>query len=630
MKYAVTRKDRISLETSLENVQNKLMKIRKEKNELMNKLRKVSDKITQPYRDTIARKSHVDKKVGLEDDYEFVEPFINDELPGQTVIDLKEKERAEDKKKETKKVKADAKKEEKVKKAEVKETKKENVAEAKKEEKDKKADAKKEKKVKKAEVKKEKKAKKAEKKAEKKKAKVEKEYQKKKASAETKAKNKKAELKKKEKKAKREGDDEKIEKIKAKIKKVLNKLEKKKKTLKAKKEEKKKVIDAKKGEKKIKAKAEKKVKVTKAKEQEKKKKAKATEKKVETIEKAKQVMKKEKAKAQDKKVEKKADASKKATVKKADLKAREVKVATKETQLSSIIASPNSIYERCLNDNKKNEDIFCIKVNKMENDKKKNTNIYEFVGSGIKLNTFLAFDFSDGPNKQPRKTSIDNYSKIISNLIHKIYFYAKQQSIYLYGFGAEFNNHDVDLFNLNDGDDLPISLDKVGRVFSSKQNSIKPKKKIILSKLIRKITKIIFKLYEARNYNVLFLFLREIPDNNDKQEIIDSLIEASYLPLTIIIIGEGNNDFNQLKEFFGDKVNEASSGMIKNRDNILFTDFYNNFNENEESFTQCCLEELSKQMIEFYDLIKVSPQQILKNNMRAIEKSFMQYNKVSI
>lgn len=307
-----------------------------------------------------------------------------------------------------------------------------------------------------------------------------------------------------------------------------------------------------------------------------------------------------------------------------------VKVATKETQLSSIIASPNSIYERCLNDNKKNEDIFCIKVNKTENDKKKNTNIYEFVGSGIKLNTFLAFDFSDGLNKQSRKTSIDNYSKIISNLIHKIYFYAKQQSIYLYGFGAEFNNHDVDLFNLNEGDDLPISLDKVGRVFGSKQNSIKPKKKVILSKLIRKITKIIFKLYEARNYNVLFLFLREIPDKNDKQEIIDTLIEASYLPLTIIIIGEGNNDFNQLKEFFGDKVNEASSGMIKNRENILFTDFYNNFNENEESFTQCCLEELSKQMIEFYDLIKVSPQQILKNNMRAIEKSFMQYNKVSI
>ena len=57
-----------------------------------------------------------------------------------------------------------------------------------------------------------------------------------------------------------------------------------------------------------------------------------------------------------------------------------VKVATKETQLSSIIASPNSIYERCLNDNKKNEDIFCIKVNKTENDKKKNTNIFEFVG----------------------------------------------------------------------------------------------------------------------------------------------------------------------------------------------------------------------------------------------------------
>jgi hypothetical protein len=48
-----------------------------------------------------------------------------------------------------------------------------------------------------------------------------------------------------------------------------------------------------------------------------------------------------------------------------------VKVATKETQLSSIIASPNSIYERCLNDNKKNEDIFCIKVIKRKMIRKK-------------------------------------------------------------------------------------------------------------------------------------------------------------------------------------------------------------------------------------------------------------------
>ena len=303
---------------------------------------------------------------------------------------------------------------------------------------------------------------------------------------------------------------------------------------------------------------------------------------------------------------------------------------TRETQLSSIVASPNSIYERCLSEKEKNKDIICIKVNKMENPKENKINIYEFIKSGIKLNTFLAFDFSDGLNQQPRRKSIDNYSKIILNLNNKIYFYAKQQSIYLYGIGAEFNNKDVDLFNLNGGEDFPISLEKVPQVFESRQRCIKPKNKVVLSKLIRKITKIIYRLYEARNYNVFFIFLREIPDNNDKQEIIDSLIEASYLPLTIIIVGEGNNNFNKFKEFFGEKVNEASSGMLRNRNNILFRDFYKDFNGNEENFTQCCMEELSKQMIEFYDLIKISPQQIYNDNVKAIEKSFMQYNKVSI
>ena len=311
-----------------------------------------------------------------------------------------------------------------------------------------------------------------------------------------------------------------------------------------------------------------------------------------------------------------------------DKKNYKLKCNTKETEISSLITSPNSTYERYFNEKIKSNDIFCIKVNKTENENK--INICDFIKCGIKLNTFLAFDFSDGLNKQPREKSLDNYLKIISNLIRKIFFYSKGQSLYLYGFGAKFNNQCEDLFNLSGGEDIPISLSNVLKVFTQKQKYIIPKKNLVLSKLIRKMTKIIYKLYEMRIYNVLYIFEREIPDYKDKQELIDAFIEASYLPLTIIIIGEGKNEFNKLKELFTERINEASSGMLKNRNNILFMDFYENFNEDEEKLTQWCLEELSKQIIGFYELINISPLQIYKDNMKAIEQSFMQYNKVSI
>ena len=40
---------------------------------------------------------------------------------------------------------------------------------------------------------------------------------------------------------------------------------------------------------------------------------------------------------------------------------------------------------------------------------------------------------------------------------------------------------------------------------------------------------------------------------NDMEETINSIIEASYLPLSIIIIGIGNDDFKEMHILDGDK-----------------------------------------------------------------------------
>ena len=71
------------------------------------------------------------------------------------------------------------------------------------------------------------------------------------------------------------------------------------------------------------------------------------------------------------------------------------------------------------------------------------------------------------------------------------------------------------------------------------QDIKKKNKTVFLSKLRRKITDKIYKLYELRNFNVLFILAKELPYRKDKQELIDSIIESSYLPLIIIVIGEG-------------------------------------------------------------------------------------------
>ena len=302
----------------------------------------------------------------------------------------------------------------------------------------------------------------------------------------------------------------------------------------------------------------------------------------------------------------------------------------RHSELSAIISSPNAIYERTFNEKNKNKDIFCIKANR-EKDKNENKDtIFEFLKSGIKLNVFIAYDFSQGTNKKPRKMSLRNYSDLTKTLIIPIYRYLKRQSIYLYGYGGikENSKSNEDLFNIYSDEDKPISFDKVTSNYmkESIQDVKEPKKSVFLSKLIRKVTKTIYKIYELINFNVLFIFAKELPDNKDKQELIDSIIESSYLPLIIIIIGEGTNDFGKFKEFFGEKIKRASNGMEKNRNNIL----YFTSEGNEAFLSSWCLDAISKHILEFYDLTKCKPEQIWTNNMEAIQKSYINYNKISV
>ena len=302
----------------------------------------------------------------------------------------------------------------------------------------------------------------------------------------------------------------------------------------------------------------------------------------------------------------------------------------RHSEFSAIISSPNAIYERLFNEKNKNKNIFCIRANRVKDKNENKDTIFDFLKSGIKLNVFIAYDFSQGTNKKPRKMSLRNYSDLTKTLIIPIYRYLKRQSIYLYGYGGikENSKSNEDLFNLYSEEDKPILFEKVASKYMKEtiQDIKEPKKSVFLSKLIRKVTKTIYKIYELINFNVLFILAKELPDKNDKQELIDSIIESSYLPLIIIIIGEGSNDFNKFNEFFGEKIKRASNGMEKNRNNIL----YFTSEGNEIFLSSWCLDAISKHILEFYDLTKFKPEQIWTNNMEAIQKSYINYNKISV
>ena len=311
-------------------------------------------------------------------------------------------------------------------------------------------------------------------------------------------------------------------------------------------------------------------------------------------------------------------------------KEHKIKENERHTTLSSLVVSPNSTYERALNKDFPNQDVLCIKLTKINNNKKEeNDSIFEFIKSGIKLSIFVSMDFSNRKNKQNIKESINNYTNIIKGIISKMGIYTDNYKLFYNGYGATLKNTNNSSLLYKSIFDIDISEKDFSKINNEDLDkyieSTIPEIKVCISSLIRKITMKIYELYKANYYNVLFILARELTDENDRQETIDAFIESSYLPLTIIIIGEGKNDLSRMNELYGKYIKVSSTGMNKNRENIIYINFTNDFKDNANIMIEFCLREICKQIIGFYKLIKCTPQLIKMNYTQSVKESFNKY-----
>ena len=297
------------------------------------------------------------------------------------------------------------------------------------------------------------------------------------------------------------------------------------------------------------------------------------------------------------------------------------KISERVTLLSSLIASPNSIYERKINDKNPNSEVISIKIEKdtsrMENNK---ISIFDFFKGGLKLSCFISVDYSNEITNPLKNTTI-NYINILQNVSSAISNYTKNHLFYAFGFGARprntFSNINVFSLNMNEKDSSINTIEKVIQNFNSclSKNLIEPQENRNISSLIKKITNEIYNLYELRFYNVSFILTRGNIEKNDIQKTIDAIIESSYLPLTIFVIGIGKNDFSQIQKIIGSNHKYSSLGMEKMRNNILFTSLIDDFSNSDEKLISWCIKELTKQIINFYELTKTSPENIYQEEL---------------
>ena len=292
------------------------------------------------------------------------------------------------------------------------------------------------------------------------------------------------------------------------------------------------------------------------------------------------------------------------------------------TVLSSLICSKDCIYIRNIKENDINSEKFIIKVEKYNNNEENQFTIFDYLKSGIKLSNFISFDFSDSCDQQSITETKNIILNILKNISNRISNYSFDKIFHTHGFGGTFKNEEVSnsIFNVNmkEKDSSIKSYEKVFESYNNCLNNIISNTKIYLSPLIKIINKEILNLSEIKNYNISFIFVKDLI--NDMKELINEITKCSYLPLTIIIIDIGKNNLNK------NIINILSTSKLKKmRDNILFTSLFENHKNDIDNMIEWCLKEMVRQMLNFYELVECSPKFIQDNNLDKIKNNFEIY-----
>ena len=107
------------------------------------------------------------------------------------------------------------------------------------------------------------------------------------------------------------------------------------------------------------------------------------------------------------------------------------------------------------------------------------------------------------------------------------------------------------------------------------------------------------------NYHIIMILTDGMID--DMNETKDSLVAASFLPISVIIIGIGDGDFTKMDILDADENPLYDSNHRKaDRDLVQFVP-YNRFKNNPQKLAEQVLEEIPRQVVEYFQHKGIQP-----------------------
>jgi len=273
-----------------------------------------------------------------------------------------------------------------------------------------------------------------------------------------------------------------------------------------------------------------------------------------------------------------------------------------------------------VNDEKKKEDKAYVNSGTMTFDSifiGESSSFSSFLLHGIEIDIAFAIDFTSSNGNPHEDTSLhrlisknkvdfrefNEYHKAISAVGNVIDTYNSNKKYAVYGFGGNFKKDDNPCFALNENEKNPYvdGIKGVLNVYYKTLENVEFGSQTKFSPIIHKITNLTKKDPSSKAKNVInrYTVLAIITNGeaNDMKDTIEAIQDASKFPLSIIFIGVGNYNFENMEKLNGHAV-QILANSKKIRDTVRFAQL-SDFLDTPDDMASEILDEIPNQIFEY-------------------------------
>ena len=251
-----------------------------------------------------------------------------------------------------------------------------------------------------------------------------------------------------------------------------------------------------------------------------------------------------------------------------------------------------------------------------------------YLRSDMNINLTIGIDFTgsnghykDKPSYHYLDGGMNNYEKAIRSCGDIVAHYDNHQLFPVFGFGFCFIDSNLNNFEGKYTDfNYPINCNTENPKIQYIDGVLKEYRKFItkihlsgptyFSPMINDLNYEVKKeLSEGKIMNYHILMILTDGQIDDMEETKDALVEASFLPVSVIIIGIGDGNFGNMDILDADENPLYDKNRRKaDRDLVQFVPF-NKFKDNPQKLAEEVLEEIPRQVVEYYQHQKIEPKE---------------------